>query len=104
MANPLDWTAEKFEGTENPLGWAIGKSLRGINWASGGLLRGSGSLLRGAGRGVGSLRDRILDAQAKVVITADVGYRRGDEVDLGGITEQAVEGLDVVEHVVHLRR
>jgi len=59
MANPLDWTAEKFEGTENPLGWAIGKSLRGINWASGGLLRGSGSLLRGAGRGVGSLRDRM---------------------------------------------
>ena len=57
-----------------------------------------------AGFSVGSLRDRILDAQAKVVITADVGYRRGNEVDLGGITEQAVEGLDVVEHVVHLRR
>jgi acetyl-CoA synthetase len=57
-----------------------------------------------AGFSVGALRDRILDAQAKVVITADVGYRRGNEVDLGGITEQAVEGLDVVEHIVHLRR
>ena len=46
-----------------------------------------------AGFSVGSLRDRILDAEAKVVITADVGYRRGNEVDLQGITERAVEGL-----------
>ena len=38
-----------------------------------------------AGFSAGSLRDRILDAQAKVVITADVGYRRGNEVDLLGI-------------------
>ena len=44
-----------------------------------------------AGFSVGSLRDRILDAQAKVVITADVGYRRGNEVDLGGITLVCVE-------------
>ena len=57
-----------------------------------------------AGFSVGSLRDRILDAQAKVVITADVGYRRGNEVDLQGITERAVEGLDLVEHVVLWRR
>ncbi len=53
-----------------------------------------------AGFSVGSLRERILDAHAKVVITADVGYRRGNEVDLGGITKQAVDGLDVVEHIV----
>ncbi len=53
-----------------------------------------------AGFSVGSLRDRILDAQAKVVITADVGYRRGNEVDLKGICDQSVDGLDVVEHVV----
>ena len=53
-----------------------------------------------AGFSAGALRSRILDAQAKVVITADVGYRRGNEVDLKGITNQAVEGLDVVEHVV----
>ena len=57
-----------------------------------------------AGFSVGSLRDRILDAQAKVVITADVGYRRGNEVDLQGITERAVEGLYLVEHVVLWRR
>jgi len=53
-----------------------------------------------AGFSVGSLRDRILDAQSKVVITADVGYRRGKEVDLKGICDQSVEGLDLVEHVV----
>ncbi len=57
-----------------------------------------------AGFSVGALRDRVLDAQAKVVITADVGYRRGKEVDLQGITERAVEGLDLVEHVVLWRR
>ena len=54
MANPLDWTAEKFEGTENPLGWVIGKSLRGVSW-------GTGSLLRGAGRGMGREKDALRD-------------------------------------------
>ncbi|MDA0264146.1 MAG: acetate--CoA ligase [Chloroflexi bacterium] len=53
-----------------------------------------------AGFSAGSLRDRILDADAKVVITADVGYRRGNEVDLKGICDGAVNGLDLVEHVV----
>jgi acetyl-CoA synthetase len=53
-----------------------------------------------AGFSVGSLRGRILDAQAKVVITADVGYRRGNEVDLKGICDQTVDGLDLVEHVI----
>ena len=57
-----------------------------------------------AGFSVGALRDRIIDAQAKAVITADVGYRRGNEVDLKGITDQAVANLDVVEHVVVWRR
>ena len=57
-----------------------------------------------AGFGVGALRDRITDAQAKVVITADAGYRRGKVVDLKGITDEAVLGLDVVEHVVFWQR
>ena len=57
-----------------------------------------------AGFSVGALRDRIIDAQAKAVITADVGYRRGNEVDLKGITDQAVANLDVVEHVLVWRR
>jgi acetyl-CoA synthetase len=53
-----------------------------------------------AGFSVGSLRGRIEDAQAKVVITADVGYRRGNEVDLKGICDETVKDLDLVEHVV----
>ena len=53
-----------------------------------------------AGFSVGALRDRILEAQAKVVITADVGYRRGNEVDLKGICDQSVDGLDLVEHII----
>jgi acetyl-CoA synthetase len=57
-----------------------------------------------AGFSVGSLRDRILDAQAKVLITGDVGYRRGNRVDLKGISDEAVPGLDFLEHVVVWRR
>jgi acetyl-CoA synthetase len=57
-----------------------------------------------AGFSVGALRGRILDAQAKVVITADAGYRRGNRVDLKGISEEAVAGLDFVEHIVVWRR
>ncbi len=57
-----------------------------------------------AGFSVGSLRSRILDAQAKVLITADAGYRRGKRIDLKGIADEAVAGLDVVEKVVVWRR
>ena len=51
-----------------------------------------------------SLRDRIEDAGAKVVITADGGYRRGQIVPLKRTTDEAIEGLDVVESVVIVRR
>ena len=57
-----------------------------------------------AGFSVGSLRNRILDAEARVVITADVGYRRGNKVDLYGICREAVDGLALVQHVVVWRR
>ena len=53
-----------------------------------------------AGFSVGSLRGRIEDAQAKVVITADVGYRRGIEVDLKGICDETVKDMALVEKVV----
>ena len=51
-----------------------------------------------------SLRDRIIDAGAKVVITADGGYRRGQIVPLKRTTDEAIEGLDFVESVVIVRR
>ena len=57
-----------------------------------------------AGFSVGSLRGRILDAEAKVLITADAGYRRGNKVDLKGISDEAAAGLDALEHIVVWRR
>ena len=57
-----------------------------------------------AGFSVGSLRDRIVDAQAKALITGDAGYRRGNRVDLKGISDEAAQGLDFLEHVVVWRR
>ena len=57
-----------------------------------------------AGFSVGSLRDRIQDAAAKVLITGDVGYRRGSRVDLKAIADEAVIGCDSLAAVVVWRR
>jgi len=57
-----------------------------------------------AGFSVQALRSRIEDAQAQVLVTADVGYRRGGKVNLKGILDEAIEGLEVVRKVVVLRR
>ena len=57
-----------------------------------------------AGFSVGSLRDRIQDATAKVLITGDVGYRRGNKVDLIGIANEAVAGCDSLTSVLVWRR
>ena len=57
-----------------------------------------------AGFSVGSLRDRIQDAEAKVLITGDVGYRRGNKVDLIGIANEAVVGCDSLTSVLVWRR
>jgi acetyl-CoA synthetase len=57
-----------------------------------------------AGLGAASLRQRIEDAQAKVVLCADTGYRRGKRVELKPIVDEAVEGNPLVEHVVVHRR
>jgi acetyl-CoA synthetase len=53
-----------------------------------------------AGLGHTALRDRIVDAQAKVVIAADVGFRRGKSVALKAIVDEAIEKLELVEKVV----
>ncbi len=53
-----------------------------------------------AGLGHAALRDRITDAQAKIVIAGDVGYRRGKIVNLKAIVDEALEPLDVVEKVI----
>ncbi|HEX8452726.1 MAG TPA: acetate--CoA ligase [Longimicrobium sp.] len=54
-----------------------------------------------------SLRDRIRDAEARVLITADGGYRRGGVVALKRAADQAVEeegGCPTIEHVLVVRR
>ncbi len=51
-----------------------------------------------------SLRDRINDAEAKVMITADGGYRRGGIVPLKRNADEAVEGTPSIEHVVVVER
>ena len=51
-----------------------------------------------------ALRDRINDAQAKVLITADGGYRRGQIVPLKRDADEAVKGAPTIEHVVVFKR
>jgi acetyl-CoA synthetase len=54
-----------------------------------------------------SLRDRIRDAQARVLITADGGYRRGGVVALKRSADEAVEeegGCPSIERVLVVRR
>ena len=57
-----------------------------------------------AGLGSGALRARIEDAQARIVVTADVGYRRGKATNLKAIVDEAVKGTTTVEKVVVNRR
>jgi acetyl-CoA synthetase len=51
-----------------------------------------------------SLRDRINDAEATVLITADGGYRRGQVVPLKVNADEAVKDCPSIEHVVTVRR
>jgi acetyl-CoA synthetase len=51
-----------------------------------------------------SLRDRINDAKAKLVVTADGGYRRGGIVPLKRSVDEALEGSPSVKNVVVVRR
>ncbi|MEV0660106.1 acetate--CoA ligase [Actinomadura luteofluorescens] len=51
-----------------------------------------------------ALRTRIDDAQAKVVVTADGGFRRGKPSDLKGIVDEAVAQAPTIEHVLVVRR
>jgi acetyl-CoA synthetase len=51
-----------------------------------------------------SVRDRVNDAGAKVLITADGGYRRGQIVPLKRNADRALEECPGVEHVVVVMR
>ena len=51
-----------------------------------------------------SLRDRIVDAKCKVVVTANEGLRGGRKVPLKKTVDRAVEGMSLVESVLVARR
>ncbi|HAN48590.1 MAG TPA: acetate--CoA ligase, partial [Nitrospira sp.] len=51
-----------------------------------------------------ALASRIQDAEARVVITADVGYDRGKTINLKGVVDDAVRTCPSVEKVVVVRR
>ena len=51
-----------------------------------------------------SLRDRMNDARATVLVTADGGYRRGGKVPLKQNVDEALAAAPTVKHVVVLRR
>ena len=51
-----------------------------------------------------ALVDRINDCQAKLVITADGGYRRGNIVELKKAVDEAVDKCPTISNVIVLRR
>ena len=51
-----------------------------------------------------SLRDRIVDAKCKVVVTANEGLRGGKKVPLKRTVDRAIEGMSLVETVLVARR
>lgn len=57
-----------------------------------------------AGFSASALKARIEDAEAKLVITTDGQYRRGQAVSLKDSADEACEGQKSVEHVLVVRR
>ena len=51
-----------------------------------------------------SLRDRIDDSKSKIIITADVGFRRGNTINLKEIVDEAIDNLDFIKHIVVIKR
>jgi acetyl-CoA synthetase len=51
-----------------------------------------------------SLRDRINDAKAKLLVTADGGYRRGQIVPLKQMADEALAGTPSIENVIVFQR
>ncbi|TKJ37951.1 acetate--CoA ligase [candidate division LCP-89 bacterium B3_LCP] len=57
-----------------------------------------------AGFSAESIRDRVLDCDARMVITADGGWRRGNVLQLKNIVDEAIQECDCVKDVVVVKR
>jgi acetyl-CoA synthetase len=57
-----------------------------------------------AGFSAEALHERMNDAQAKLIVTADGAYRRGSVVRLKGAVDKAVEGTPSVKNIVVVKR
>ena len=51
-----------------------------------------------------SIKDRVIDSQSKLIITADGGCRRGGIVKLKEVVDVAISDLDFVQNVIVLTR
>jgi acetyl-CoA synthetase len=51
-----------------------------------------------------AIRDRVNDGGCKVIVTADGGYRRGKEIKLKPVVDEAVQHCPSVEHVIVYKR
>jgi acetyl-CoA synthetase len=51
-----------------------------------------------------AIKDRVNDCQARVIITADGGWRRGKIVELKANVDRALDGTQSVERVIVLKR
>lgn len=56
------------------------------------------------GFGAGALAERIVDAGSKILVTADVAYRRGKDVKLKEVADEALQTPSEVQKVVVLKR
>jgi acetyl-CoA synthetase len=51
-----------------------------------------------------AIRDRVNDGQCKVIVTADGGYRRGNEIRLKDVVDEAAQNCPGIEHIIVYQR
>lgn len=57
-----------------------------------------------AGFSADSIRDRVLDCKAKLIITADGGWRKGSVLPLKNIVDEAISDCDCIKNVIVVKR